>query len=102
MLIAVEATRLEREVRGIGRYVRAMLPRLLEQRPDLQLMLFAKTKRGVASLAASLAGFARARCQTATTVLRCGNVREMARTPADLYWYPWNVVRPVPIAGRRS
>jgi hypothetical protein len=45
MLIAVEATRLEREVRGIGRYVRAILPRLVEQRASIHLKLFAKTRR---------------------------------------------------------
>src|SRR5438067_9569548 len=40
MVVAVEATRLAREVRGIGRYVRALLPRLLEQRRGLHLLLF--------------------------------------------------------------
>lgn len=94
MLIAVEATRLEREVRGIGRYVRAILPRLVEQRPELRLMLFAKTKRGVASLAASMANNVTLREHVSVR-----HVRDMARTPADLYWYPWNVIRPVPNRG---
>jgi glycosyltransferase involved in cell wall biosynthesis len=94
MLIAVEATRLEREVRGIGRYVRAILPRLVEQRASIHLKLFAKTRRGVASLADSIAHDPRLRHRVTVH-----HVREMARTPADLYWYPWNVIRPAPHAG---
>ena len=94
MLIAVEATRLQREVRGIGRYVRAILPRLVSQRPGLHLMLFAKTRRGVAALAERVARDPRL-CESVSV----RHVREMARTPADLYWYPWNVIRPVPRHG---
>jgi glycosyltransferase involved in cell wall biosynthesis len=94
MLIAVEATRLEREVRGIGRYVRAILPRLIEQRPELHLVLFAKTRRGVVSLAGTVARDPRLRDHVSVR-----HVREMARTPADVYWYPWNVIRPVPHRG---
>ncbi len=94
MLIAVEATRLQREVRGIGRYVRAILPRLVAQRPGLQLVLFAKTRGGVTALAESMS----------RDPQLCGNVtvrhvREMARTPADLHWFPWNVIGPVPRSG---
>jgi len=94
MLIAVEATRLQREVRGIGRYVRAILPRLVSQRPGLHLMLFAKTRRGVAALAEWVARDPRL-CESVSV----RHVREMARTPADLYWYPWNVIRPAPRRG---
>jgi glycosyltransferase involved in cell wall biosynthesis len=94
MLIAVEATRLQREMRGIGRYVRAILPRLVSQRPGLHLMLFAKTRRGVVALAESVARDPRLRDHVSVR-----HVREMARTPADLYWYPWNVVAPVPRSG---
>ncbi len=94
MLIAVEATRLEREVRGIGRYVRAVLPRLLQQRSELQLVLFAKTSRGVASLADWVSRDPKLRDRVAVR-----HVREMAGMPADVYWYPWNVVRPAPRNG---
>jgi glycosyltransferase involved in cell wall biosynthesis len=94
MVIAVEATRLQREVRGIGRYVRAMLPRLLAQRPGLQLVLFAKTRRGVTTLAETVARDPQLRDSTSVR-----HVREMARTAADIYWYPWNVVSPVPRDG---
>jgi glycosyltransferase involved in cell wall biosynthesis len=91
MLIAVEATRLQREVRGIGRYVRAILPRLVSLRPGIHLMLFAKTRRGVTSLAESLA-----RDPLLRDNVSVRHVREMARTPADLHWFPWNVIGPVP------
>ena len=94
MRIAVEATRLQREVRGIGRYVRAMLPRLVAQRPGLHLVLFAKTRRGVAALADSVGRDPRLRDRVSVR-----HVREMARTTADIYWYPWNVVGPVPRSG---
>src|SRR6185312_211655 len=94
MLIAVEATRLEREVRGIGRYVRAVLPRLLRQRPDLRITLFAKTAKGVISLAAWADADPELRGRVAVR-----HVRDMAAMPADVYWYPWNVVRPAPRHG---
>ena len=94
MLIAVEATRLEREVRGIGRYVRAVLPRLLQQRSELQLVLFAKTARSVASLADWVSRDPKLRDRVSVR-----HVRGMACTPADVYWYPWNVVRPAPRDG---
>src|SRR5882672_2424775 len=55
MVVAVEATRLAREVRGIGRYVRAMLPRLLAQRPGLRLVLFVKSRRDIVELSALFA-----------------------------------------------
>jgi glycosyltransferase involved in cell wall biosynthesis len=94
MLIAVEATRLEREVRGIGRYVRAVLPRLLRQRPGLQIALFAKTSRGVTALAEWADRDPELRGRVSVR-----HIRDMARTPADVYWYPWNVVRPAPRRG---
>jgi hypothetical protein len=82
LLIAVEATRLELEVRGFGRYVRAILPRLAAQRPELHLVLFAN-RRGVASLRESIADDRNLRDRASVR-----DVREMARTPADVYWYP--------------
>ena len=94
MLIAVEATRLETEVRGIGRYVRAILPRLVALRSDLHLLLFAKTHRGVASLTESVARDPALRDRASVR-----HIREMARTAADIHWYPWNVIRPAPRRG---
>jgi glycosyltransferase involved in cell wall biosynthesis len=94
LLVAVEATRLLREVRGIGRYVRALLPRLVALRPGLRLALFAGSRADVAALAevASRDPSLRER-----TVVR--HVREMPRSGADVFWYPWNIASPAPARG---
>lgn len=94
LLVAVEATRLLREVRGIGRYVRAMLPRLLALRPGLRLVLFARSRGDVAALAETIA---RDPSLSGRTDVR--RVREMARSGADVFWYPWNIARPAPSRG---
>lgn len=94
MHVAVEATRLLREVRGIGRYVRALLPRLLEHRPGLRLTLFAKNRGDAETLrhvmAANPAFDGR---------LDVRPVREMTKSRADLFWYPWNHAHPIPALG---
>ena len=94
MFVAVEATRMLREVRGIGRYVRALLPRLVALRPGLRLALFVKTERDVESLSAvlgdmpGLAGHVEVR-----------HVRELTTCAADVFWYPWNNATPAPVCG---
>jgi len=89
--LAVEATRLARESRGIGRYVRALLPRLLALRPELRVTLFVKP-RDVAAMrggyAAELGGRVAVR-----------PARRMRGASADLFWYPWNIARPAPRRG---
>ena len=94
LVVAVEATRLLREVRGIGRYVRALLPRLVALRPGLRLVLFVKRARDVApvqSLLVELAGL-QGRVEVRP-------VREMSRFKADVFWYPWNTASPTPATG---
>ena len=91
--IAVEATRLRREERGIGRYVRALLPRLLAQRPGLRLTLFAKARDGD-HLTALIETWPGARGRVAVRPIRA-----MPRATADLFWYPWNVASPLPRRG---
>ena len=93
-VVAVEATRLAREVRGIGRYVRALLPRLVTLRPGLRLELYVKRQRDIDALAPSFA---------ANPVL-CNHVtlhrvRDMTRSRADVFWYPWNTAAPIPARG---
>jgi len=85
LVVAVEATRLAHEQRGIGRYVRALLPRLATLRPDVRLTLFAHP-RDAARLEA-LHG------------LPVRPIREMPSAEADVFWYPWNIVRPAPRYG---
>lgn len=93
MHVAVEATRFELDGRGIGRYVRALLPRMAGVRSELRFTLFVKPER-VASLARSLRAddALGARCDVAP-------VRELTAAAADVRWFPWNVIRPLPRRG---
>ena len=94
MLIAIEATRLLKEVRGIGRYVRALLPRLAISGPEVRLTLFVKRERDVLALSEIVASDPR--LATRTEVRR---VRELPGFTADVVWFPWNFVRPTPRRG---
>jgi glycosyltransferase involved in cell wall biosynthesis len=94
MHVAVEATRLERELRGIGRYVRALLPRMAALRPDLRYTLFVKRSCDASKLAATLE-----RDGVPGGVSDITPVSRMGRTRADVCWFPWNVVRPAPPPG---
>ena len=94
MVVAVEATRFLREVRGIGRYVRALLPRLVALRPGLRLVLFVKRARDVAPVATVLEDMPGMRGR-----IDVRPVREMARFKADVFWYPWNTASPTPSTG---
>lgn len=91
MHIAVEASRLLREQRGIGRYVRRMLLEMPRQRPDLRFTMFVKKRADIEPLRAQLiAAGADVTHRFSFDIL--GNLRT-AR--ADVAWYPWNYVRPV-------
>lgn len=94
MFVAVEATRMLREVRGIGRYVRALLPRLVALRPGLRLALFVKAQRDVESLAALLANMPGLPGRVDIRL-----VGEMSECAADVFWYPWNNATPAPTRG---
>jgi glycosyltransferase involved in cell wall biosynthesis len=84
MHVAVEASRLTREMRGIGRYVRALLPRLVTH-PGLRLTLFVR-RRDIAEVSAMVAAHPAMRRRVDVR-----SVREMARSGADVFWYPWNI-----------
>ena len=94
MTVAVEATRLAREVRGIGRYVRALLPRLVAQHAGLRLTLFVKNRREIETLVPVL--FAMPALRARVEIRPIGHMRESG---ADVYWYPWNVARRAPASG---
>jgi glycosyltransferase involved in cell wall biosynthesis len=94
LVVAVEASRLAQERRGIGREVWALLPRLLRQRPALRLVLLIRrssdadvVRRRLAELEAPL---------DRVTFARLGH---LDRVGADLFWYPWNVSLPAPRRG---
>lgn len=89
--VAVECSRLSHDVRGIGRYVRALLPRLLAQRPELRLIPFARRRSEVEALRATLANLGIAGERVTPRLFA-----ELRTGDADLYWYPWNVARPLP------
>lgn len=91
--LAVEATRLLGEVRGIGRYARAVIPRLAEQRPGLRLTLYAT----VGALAGLRARYDADPRTAGRVAVRPASLLRLAR--ADLAWYPWNVVDPAPWRG---
>ena len=94
MTVAVECSRLPHDTRGIGRYVRALLPRLVAQRADLQLLPFARRRAELGDLRAAIAELGLPGDRA--------NVRlfsELDAGDADLWWYPWNVARPTPRGG---
>ena len=89
--VGVEASRLLREKRGIGRYVRNLLLRLPRLRPELRFTLYVRRARDIEPLREQLAGLSpdlASRC----TIAR---LAELPRSDADVVWYPWNWIRPV-------
>lgn len=94
MTIAVECSRLPGDARGIGRYVRAVLPRLLEQRPALRLVPFARRQSQLPALSATLGALGIVGERVTPRLFT-----EIGRDEADLFWYPWNIARPAPPRG---
>jgi len=94
LVLAVEATRVANDVRGIGRYVRALLPRLLRQRPGLRIILFVKRRRDIERVQRRLAPLG-----LASDRVMVRHIREMKHCQADLFWYPWNIASAPPERG---
>lgn len=94
LTIAVECSRLTRDVRGIGRYTRALLPRLVVQRPELRLVPFARRQGELAGLRATLRELDLPDDRAGARLFA-----ELRPGDADLWWYPWNITRPVPASG---
>jgi glycosyltransferase involved in cell wall biosynthesis len=94
MHIGVEASRLAREERGIGRYVRAVLPELARADAELRFTLFAKDAADRTALSTVLAAMVPLSGRYAVETLDA-----LPTTHTDLTWYPWNVVRPAPPRG---
>ena len=93
-VVAVEASRLAQERRGIGREVWALIPRMLHQRPSLRLVLLLRRagdadtiRRRLDELGAPL---------DRVTFEALGRID---RVRADVFWYPWNVSLPAPRRG---
>lgn len=92
--LAVECSRLTHDVRGMGRYVRALLPRLGAQRLELQLIPFVRHRRELDALRTMLG---RLGLPDDRTSLRLFD--DLRSDDVDLWWYPWNTVRPAPRTG---
>ena len=93
-VVAVEASRLAQERRGIGREVWALLPRLLRQRENLRLVLLVRRRRDEEEISTRLAALG-------APLDRVGfHPRwRLDSSGADLFWYPWNVALPAPRRG---
>ncbi len=90
LVVGIEAPQFAGDRRGIGRYVRALLPRLVAQRPGLRLVLFVR-RRDIAAvrlILAELPGVA-----DRADVRSLGQLRSH---PVDLAWYPWNFTGTLP------
>ena len=88
--IGIEATRLLRERRGIGRYVHNLLRWIPRHRDDVRFTLFAaraSDEKAVRTLLDTMDPSLSER----TTVCDIG---ALARSDADVIWYPWNWVHP--------
>jgi alpha-1,3-rhamnosyl/mannosyltransferase len=94
LVVAVEASRLAREVRGIGREVWALLPRLLRQRPSLRLVLCGVRRADEGGIRRRLAALGAPVDRVAFHPSRA-----LGRVHADLCWFPWNVSAGAPRRG---
>ncbi|MBK8597710.1 MAG: glycosyltransferase family 4 protein [Holophagales bacterium] len=89
--IAVEATHLLRDHRGIGRYVRNVLRLIPELRPDVRFTLYVRSGRDTGAMREQLAGVDPA--LSGRTAIEPAS--RLSRTSADVVWYAWNKVEPV-------
>lgn len=88
MHVAIEAVKLLQERRGIGRYMRNLLPQLVARDLSLRFTMYVRRDEDIALLRAHLATL-HAALPDRTTV---AHVRELPRTDADVVWYPWNFI----------
>ncbi len=87
--VGIEATRLLRERRGIGRYVRNLLLHMPQQRPNLRFTLYARS----ADLSA-LQGQLSEGSPTLVSCVTLAPIGQLADSDADVVWYPWNWLSP--------
>jgi len=86
--LAVEATRLLQERRGIGRYVRSLLREFADQRPSMRFTLFVAHPGEETALRAELERVH----PSLDTRTRVETIDRLPHTDADVAWYPWNFV----------
>ncbi len=88
MHLAIEATKLLQERRGIGRYVRNVLQQFARLQSPMRFTLFVKRGSDAAPLQAMLESL-HAGLSTRTTI---APIDALSGTDADVVWYPWNVI----------
>ncbi len=89
--IAVEATHLLRDRRGIGRYVRNVLRLIPGYRPDVRFSLYVRSARDAGAMREQLAGVD----PTLPGRTAIELVSRLPQTSADVVWYAWNKVDPL-------
>ncbi len=88
MHLAIEATKLLGERRGIGRYVRNLLRQFVLQRPTMRFTMYVARAEDIAPLHALLASWHEALAARTSIAL----VDTLPESDADLVWYPWNLI----------
>ncbi len=88
MHLAIEATKLLGEKRGIGRYVRNLLRQFAQQRPTMRFTMYVARAEDTAPLYALLASWHEALAARTTIAL----IDRLPESDADLVWYPWNLI----------
>ena len=84
MHVAVEASKLLRDRRGIGRYVRMLLRTIVQVQPDIRFTLYVRDQGDARALREELVRLEVAdHCEFALA-------RAMSGTDADVAWYPWS------------
>jgi glycosyltransferase involved in cell wall biosynthesis len=84
--LGVDATRLLRDQRGMGRWVRNVLRALPTARPALRYTFYLARPADAGAVQALLAALHPAYATQATMA----SVREIAESRAEVLWYPWN------------
>ena len=94
MHLAVEATTLTRNLRGMGRYARSLLAEMPVHRPELRYTIIARNAADVGALSEQL--------QTLPHVMERATVvpaSALAQLDCDAAWYPCNFVKMRPRSG---
>ena len=88
MHLAIEATKLLGEKRGIGRYVRNLLRQFVQQRPTMRFTMYVARAEDSAPLHALLSSWHEALAARTTIAM----IDALPESDADVVWYPWNLI----------
>ncbi len=88
MHLAIEATKLLGERRGIGRYVRNLLQQFVQQQPTMRFTMYVARSEDAAPLSTLLASW-HEQLVARTTI---APIDDLPDTDADVVWYPWNLI----------